>query len=241
MNIAFEAKRAFANSTGLGQYCRTLIESLAQFYSHENYFLFTPRLTQKFSTAAYPNINVITPSNFPSTWFSAAWRSSWVKKDLQQLGIQLYHGLSNEIPLGIHATGIASVVTIHDLIFERFPSHYNPIDVQIYRKKFRYACRYADAIIAISAQTKNDIVQYYNIDENKIHVCYQSCNAAFTRLVSKEEKRAYKKTLSPAGAIFLYVGSVIERKNLLTVCKKALQLLQKNKYSTRGNWRGYSV
>ena len=45
------------------------------------------------------------PAGFPDTMFTAAWRSSWVKKDLQRLKIDVYHGLSHEIPLGIKKTG----------------------------------------------------------------------------------------------------------------------------------------
>src|SRR6185503_6123802 len=118
-----------------------------------------------------------------------AWRSSWVKKDLKKLKIDIYHGLSHEIPIGIHKTGIKSVVTIHDLIHERFPEQYSFVDVRIYRKKFRNACIHADKVIAISEQTKKDIIEFYKIPGNKITVCYQSCNPAFGEMVSGIEKR----------------------------------------------------
>jgi hypothetical protein len=154
MNIAFDAKRAFSNSTGLGNYSRTLISSLSEFFPEHEYFLCTPKLSKRFNVDTLNHVYAVTPQHFPSSAFTAAWRSSWVKKDLQQLKIDLYHGLSNEIPIGIEKTGIKSVVTIHDLIFERFPDQYNRIDVQIYRKKYRYACKHADKIIAISEQTK---------------------------------------------------------------------------------------
>src|SRR6478735_8899366 len=126
MNIGFDAKRAFHNQTGLGHYSRTLVQ-----FNEEN-------------------IHQILPSRFPATLFTAAWRSSWVKKDLKKLKIDLYHGLSHEIPIGIQKTNIRSVVTIHDLIHERYPEQYNPVDVKIYSKKFRYACQHADRIIATS-------------------------------------------------------------------------------------------
>jgi hypothetical protein len=52
--------------------------------------------------------------------------------DLQRDGVQLYHGLSGELPIGIHKSGIRSVVTIHDLIFLRHPKFYNWVDTKIY-------------------------------------------------------------------------------------------------------------
>lgn len=225
MNIAFDAKRAFTNGTGLGHYSRTLITSLAENYPAHEYFLCTPKATTRFNTSHLQNVYTVTPHRFPGTLFTAAWRSKWVVKDLQRLEIDLYHGLSHEIPVGIPKTGIPSVVTIHDLIFERYPKQYKPIDVAIYRKKFTYACTNANRIIAISQQTKEDIIQFYKIPARKIEVCYQSCNPAFSITVSAEEKQRIRQQYKLPVRYFLYVGSIIERKNLLTICK-ALHLLK---------------
>ncbi|MGE5106848.1 MAG: glycosyltransferase family 4 protein [Sphingobacteriales bacterium] len=228
MRIGFDAKRAYQNNTGLGHYSRTLISSLAKFYPHEEYFLFAPRQTDMYDTSVYPAICTITPQTFPSSLFRSAWRSSWVKKDLLEQKIDLYHGLSHEIPAGIHNTGIKSVVTIHDLIFERYPEQYNAIDVFIYRKKFRYSCKHADRIIAISEQTKRDIIEFYKIPEEKIIVCYQSCNPSFGIEVSSEEKKRIRSLYQLPEKFFLYVGSIIERKNLLTIVKAINKLKEKS-------------
>lgn len=226
MNIGFEAKRAFTNGTGLGHYSRTLIVSLANYFPENHYFLFTPQQTNLFNEInSVKNIEIVKPLQFPSNLFTAAWRSSWVKKDLKKLAIDVFHGLSHEIPVGIQYTNIKSVVTIHDLIFERNPEQYNPIDVKIYRKKFKYACENANKIIAISKQTKEDIIQFYGIDEHKIEVCYQSCNPAFSIQVSDDEKKRVRQFYQLPDQFLLYVGSIIERKNLLNICK-ALKLAQ---------------
>ncbi len=227
MNIAFDAKRAYSNSTGLGHYSRTLISSLAECYPEHEYFLCTPKITNRFNIEALQNVHAVTPQQFPSTVLKSLWRSSWVKKDLKQLNIDLYHGLSNEIPVGIEKTGIKSVVTIHDLIFERYPEQYNPLDVLIYRRKFRNACTHADKIIAISKQTKEDIIQFYKIPEKKIVVCYQSCDASFAVEVNETEKLQIRNKYNLPEFFFLSVGSVIERKNLLTICKAILHLKDK--------------
>jgi len=223
MNIGFDAKRAYQNSTGLGHYSRTLISSLAKIYPANDYYLFAPKITDRFNTGDLNNIHPVSPQHFPSSLFKSAWRSSWVKKDLLKKGIDMYHGLSHEIPAGIAKTGIKSVVTIHDLIFERYPEQYNPVDRIIYRKKFRYACNQADKIIAISQQTKQDIIDFYKIAAEKITVCYQSCNPAFNEMISTEQKEAVRKLYHLPLHYFLYVGSIIERKNLLLICK-AMQM-----------------
>ncbi len=140
MNIGFDAKRIYQNNTGLGHYSRTLVSSLAKYYPLNEYFLFAPKKTALFSSAGFTNIQTIEPGSFVSKKLKSLWRSSWVIKDLVANKIDLYHGLSHEIPTGISATGIKSTVTIHDLIFEIYPHQYKAIDRFIYRKKFQYAC-----------------------------------------------------------------------------------------------------
>jgi Glycosyltransferase len=223
MNIGFDAKRAYHNGTGLGHYSRTLISSLAEYYPGHEYYLFNPKASSKFHLQQLKNIHEVLPG-FPSSLFPSAWRSSWVKKDLQKFNIDLYHGLSHEIPVGIQKTKIKTVVTIHDLIHERYPEQYNSIDVNIYNKKFRYACEHADKVIAISSQTKQDIIDFYKTPEEKITVCYQSCNPAFSKAISEEEKKRVTQLYDLPEKYFLYVGSIIERKNLLTICKALVVL-----------------
>lgn len=223
MNIGFDAKRAFHNTTGLGHYSRNFIHSIAEYYPEHQYYLFNPNPSSLFSFKE-KNVHEVMPSGFLDRIFSSAWRSSWVKKDLQRLKIDLYHGLSHEIPISIQKTGIKSVVTIHDLIHERYPEQYNAIDVKIYSKKFRYACANADKVIAISEQTKKDIIEFYKTPKEKIAVCYQNCNPAFGKLVNEEEKAKVRKQYHLPEKFFLYVGSIIERKNLLNICKAVFLL-----------------
>jgi glycosyltransferase involved in cell wall biosynthesis len=219
MNIGFDAKRAYHNKTGLGHYSRTLVCSLAEFFPEHRYFLFNPESSSLFNFHDAKNIHEVLPSSFFSKLAPSIWRSNWARKDLKKLKVDLYHGLSHEIPIGIHKTGIKSVVTIHDLIHERYPGQYKALDRNIYTRKFRYACEHADHVIAISNQTKQDIIDFYKIHPGKISVCYQSCNPAFGNIVSTEEKQRVKQLYKLPDRFWLSVGSIIERKNLLNVCK----------------------
>ena len=223
MRIGFDAKRAYHNGTGLGHYSRTLIQALAEGYPTHEYFLFNPKTPAPY-TFDHPSIREILPTGLFSKIYSSAWRSSWVTKDLQALGINLYHGLSHEIPFGIEKTEIKSVVTMHDLIPERHPEQYAAWDVYIYKKKFRFACEKADHIIAISNQTKEDIINYYGIHPDKITVCYQSCNASFAQTVTEQQKEIIRKKYNLPAKYFLSVGSIIERKNLLLIIKAMQEL-----------------
>jgi len=218
MRIGFDAKRAFHNQTGLGHYSRTLIHSLASEYPHNEYFLYTPRGSDTFSFSE-ENLHAVMPKGLYAGILSSYWRSKGMIGDLKRNQLDLYHGLSHELPVGINKTQIKSVVTMHDLIFERYPDQYKLPDRISYRQKFKYACRVADAIIAISKQTREDLIELYGADPGKIHICYQACNPAFAKRVEDAEKERVRKLYQLPDHYFLYVGSVIERKNLLGICK----------------------
>jgi len=224
MNIAFDAKRFFHNRTGLGNYSRTLVQGLAEGYPKHEYFLCNPKRSTAFIKPAAANVHELLPSAFTHKLLPAAWRSAWVSQDLQRLHINLYHGLSHEIPITLTTPGIPSVVTMHDLIFERYPAQYKKADIYIYRKKFNYACTNANRVIAISEATKSDLVECYGVDPLKIDVCYQSCDPAFNAAVPTHTKEALRQQLRLPANFFLYVGSVLERKNLLNICKALPQL-----------------
>lgn len=217
LNIGYDAKRLFNNFTGLGNYSRTLLRDLSQYYPDNAYFLYTPKVVKNEETHFFLNsasFHVQQPTRFQ---LKSYWRSKGVVSQLQKHKIDLYHGLSHEIPAGLHKTGIKSIVTIHDLIFKYYPNQYGWVDRKIYDYKFRYACENADRIVAISESTKKDIVKWYQIDPNKIKVIYQSCHERFRQEKSRKTiEETLRKYQIPSEYLF-YVGSIVERKNLLTI------------------------
>ena len=194
--IGFDAKRIVRNGTGLGSYGRTLVNDLAQ-RQDLVLRLYAPdkgRDELRSQIVERPNVIFCYPHfsssiHLPSSW----WRMKGVVTDLQRDGVQLYHGLSGELPIGIRKSGIRSVVTIHDLIFLRHPEFYNWVDTKIYAWKFRQTLREADHVIAISECTKRDILYYGDIDEQKISIVYQSFAPRFSAEVSEEQRSQVRK------------------------------------------------
>ncbi len=223
MKIAFDAKRFFFNNTGLGNYSRTLVYSLLNSFTENEYFLYSPKYKDlQAEFIPFKKLHTVFPSNkFPF------WRQFGITKDLQKHKIQLFHGLSHEIPFGLSQRKINSVVSVHDLIFEVYPKLFNPIDAFIYQKKYKNSCLRADKIIAISESTKQDIIRFYNVDKAKINVVYQACNQLFKQRVFPEMRHQIKTRYRLPENYILYVGSVIERKNLLDLVK-AVEKLPEN-------------
>jgi len=227
MNIGFDAKRAFLNTSGLGNYSRTLIKSLNEFYPENNYSLYTTRRSDndfEKQISKFNNIHVHEPQHFLDKKLRSRWRSYGITNLLKEQSINVYHGLSNELPFNINEFKGKKIVTIHDLIFIRFPKLYPYLDRKIYNKKFRHACDVADTIIAISEETKRDIEKYYFIPENKIKVIYQSCDEAFYRTLSSDEKERISGIYKLPQKYLLYVGTIEERKNLMAICEALKQV-----------------
>lgn len=217
MNIGFDGKRAANNLTGLGNYSRSLIAHLAKYFPQNQYFVYSPGIKN------VPQIKAFTETRgvqlkLPQTK-KLFWRSLGIKSQLIENKIDLYHGLSHELPLGIRNTGIPSIVTIHDLIFIRFPQHYGFLDRFIYKLKTRYACKQANCVIAISEQTKRDIVQLFKTDPDKIEVIYQSCDDSFKSPAIDEMKTLVRKRYHLPDQYILNVGTIEPRKNLLSLIK----------------------
>jgi len=220
MILGFDAKRFFHNKTGLGNYSRDLIRILAQYQPENSYFLYNPK-PKKIDRV--PIDGKIITEHLPETKKDKKWSSLWrlfsVSSQIKKDKVELYHGLSGEIPIGLHKNGVKTVVTIHDLIFMRYPNLYSFFDRKIHYYKFKYAANKADLVIAISEQTKKDIVAYLKINPNKIKVIYQGCAPVFKEEISSEFIELTREKHHLPAHFILNVGTIETRKNVLSVIK----------------------
>lgn len=240
MKIAFDAKRAFLNKSGLGNYSRSTIKSLIQNYSEE-YFLYTPRSNEGSFLdfiSHQKNIHIIEPQSFLHKQIPSLWRTFEITNQLNSAGIEVYHGLSNELPRNISKFKGKKIVTVHDLIYLRFPELYPVVDRQVYDNKCKRSCMKADVVVAVSEQTKKDLIEFYRIPEQKIKVVYQSCAEVFYRESSTSELNEIKEKYKLPDEFLLSVGTIEERKNLITILK-AMLLVEHIKLVVVGKKRAY--
>ena len=219
MRIGFDAKRAFFNRSGLGNYSRDTISVLSEYYPMNEYYLFSPKPEKSVLFHKSDNIHVVGPQKFWHKKFPSFWRSYKIAEQLASSKIEIYHGLSNELPFNIDKINIPTVVTVHDLIFMRYPEFYKAVDRRIYKNKILYAANSATRIIAVSKQTSDDLVRYFNIPESKIDVVYQGCNPIFWGKESANKKAEVCLNYLIPERFMLYVGTIEERKNLLNIVK----------------------
>ncbi len=228
MRIGFDAKKAVRNMTGIGNYSRGLVNSLCHYAPEHDYILFAPEPVSGEAMGQIvrsTSIHYVLHPRKSLPLMGEYWRCHGIVDELKRRDIDIFHGVSNEIPWGIDKAGVPSVVTIHDLIFLRLPETYDLTSRLILTPKTKHACLRADRIVAISEQTKRDIMEFYHVPESKIDVVYQGCAPMFQREVPEAERQSVRQKYGLPARYLLSVGTFEQRKNHLSVLR-ALPLMQ---------------
>lgn len=232
MRIGFEAKRATHNFRGLGNYSRGLIEGLIEYSPSEELFLYSPPIKnirgQRWVDSLSGKASLRLPGSKIENKLSSFWRSFLMANDLNKDNLDIFHGLSHEIPYGLKGDrSFKKVVTMHDLIFIRYPEFFPLIDRIVYLKKFKYACENSDLVIAICEQTKEDLIKFLGVKEEKIKVHYQSCSPAFYQSKTQFEVERISEKYNLSKSFVLNVGAFEERKNQLNLLEAYSQVATK--------------
>ncbi len=210
MKIGFDAKRVFHNASGLGNYGRDVIRIISHYRPLDHLYLYNPKKAKINRLELKSNIHIKLPNGLWK-YFSSLWRQIGITRQIHCDQIDLFHGLSGELPQNLK---VPSVVTVHDLIFIRHPELYTPIDVKIHLQKVKHACKVAHKIIAISEQTKKDVIDFLNINSEKIDVIYQGCHAQFRKKCSSVELDKIHAKYQLPRRYLLSVGTLEKRKNV---------------------------
>lgn len=224
MVIGFDAKRAFQNDTGLGNYSRILICGIAQEHQDVHAVLYSPNMSGNYRSyfSGFANISTRQPSGW-DRHIPNLWHGFGIGLHLHGDKVTLYHGLSHELPHGI-PKDIKRVVTMHDLFAWRYPQYYRPLERSVYRAKQRHSCKIADMVVAVSEQTKRDLIEILHLPEEKIRVIYQTCDQIFWRPVTQDEKDEVREHYHLPDRYFISVGTIEERKNQIAVVEALASL-----------------
>ena len=213
MNIGFDAKRAYHNMRGLGNYSRHTLNILSRYYPNNQYYLFNPKVKRDIYFSTAENMTEVNPQNKFWKRVPSLWRSVGMRKEINEYKLDVFHGLNQELPYGIQNTQAKSLVTLHDAIFVRYPKLYSTTYRLLFTAKNKYACKVADKIICISEQTKQDAISFFGADEKKIEVVYQGCDAIYRKPISDDQKKLVRSKYNVPNDYILNVGAIEERKN----------------------------
>jgi glycosyltransferase involved in cell wall biosynthesis len=214
MRIGIDARSVLKQRTGVGAYTYNLIQNLSQLDKENRYVLFySHHLNVRSSIPKIENPNF--ESRFfriPNKLLNLCWGTIKLPKINWLVGkVDLYH--SPNYNLNMLSRG-KSVMTIHDLNFLAYPQFTLPSGRWHYAFKIKSYARKVDAIIADSFSTKNEIIKYLKIPEEKIQVIHLGCSPAFRPLAEGERSEETKEKFKIKGDYVLYVGTLEPRKNL---------------------------
>ncbi len=131
----------------------------------------------------------------------------------------LYHATEHLLPRLPGPT----VMTVHDLIFERYPEHHTRTNRAFLKLAMPLFVRAADRIIAVSQQTKRDLVDLYHTPPEKITVIYEGVDPRF-RPAPADEIARVRAAYSPDRPYLLMVGTLEPRKNHATAARALARL-----------------
>ena len=235
--IGFDARRAFLNQSGLGNYSRDVVRGILKFHPGYKTFLYTPDTSKLFRDIfKEPQVRLKRPKRTRKQRFESTasplnpirayqWRNVEIVKSLIYGNMDIYHGLSNELPKRINKFAGAKIVTIHDVIFKSHPDDFPRFDRYTYHKRTQNAVRSADKIVCPSHFTANALNIYYDVHPERIEIIQPSIQDVFHKNApTKESVLRFTRQRRIEKPYILCVGDIRHRKNQLNVVK-ALRLI----------------
>ena len=223
MRVAFDGRMISESRAGLGSYGRFVIRSLAERYPDcifDIYFAKESNYSFLQGLKSLKNINFCYPKHSFWRWSSTLWSLFGIPGEVKRRKTDIFHGLTNFLPWNIEKVdGLKTIVTIHDLTFLFLPYSYSWFDRHLLNFIYRHSCKVSDRIVAVSECTRNDLMKYYRIYEDRISVIYQGCDQSFRICCSQSFKELVRERFGLPERFVLSVGAIDERKNAAVIVK----------------------
>ena len=138
-------------------------------------------------------------------------------------GAELFHSTEHLLLPLRHAP---TVLTVHDLIFKRFPQYHKSLNYWYLNRAMPLYCRRATAIVAVSEATKRDLVQFYGVDPAKVTVVYEAAASHF-QPPTPARIAAVRDSYRLPQRFLIHLSTIEPRKNLLRLLD-AFQILRQS-------------
>ncbi len=211
MSVYFDISAAVHRRAGLGRYAESLARGLLPLLGEELAFFYNREAGIE-PLAGLEHVPSRTVSLGYKPWRMLVWLGQAGRVGFNRLlpGARLYHATEH---LLMPLRGIPTVLTVHDLIFRRYPAHHKPLNRTYLNATLPLFCRRAGHIIAVSEQTKRDVMAAYGVPAAKISVIYEAADRRF-RPQPPEVVAEVRARYSLPPRYVLFVGTIEPRKNL---------------------------
>lgn len=207
--IGIDARSALGQPTGVGRYVRNLARHLSRVATDERFLLYVDRRSEP--VLSEPRGNVAERLlRLPGGRNYFTWLQLRLPPSLWRRPVDLFHYPFYTLPLWHPCP---SVVTIHDVTFERFPHWFSRRSRLATRRFARHAARNAEAILTVSETSRRDIIACYGIDSARVHVVYPAVEEGWDAQAGPHGATVARH-LGVEGPFVLHVGSIHTRRNL---------------------------
>jgi len=212
MIVGYDADSA-KSGQGVGTYASNLLDGLR---------IVDDRLVlEPFNYMNFYN-NMSLGAKLSKFWLRTTRRTSgdayWEWNVLPGLGeekkIEIFHAMGGCVP---KKAKFKTVMTIHDLAFYYYPDYLPKKTARFFKTWYRESAESADAVIAISECTKKDILKFWNVQEEKIHVVHHGVSGDFRVKLDTNTISACLSKYKIKTRYFLFVGELNHRKNIHTL------------------------
>ncbi len=222
MKLVMDVSAGVNVPAGLGRYTRSLLTAMrpqlatppSVFYNH------IEGRSQPF--AAMQDVPQYRVAWGYKPWRLACWLGNLTNAPFNRLvpGADVFHATEH---LLMPLRGVKTILTVHDLIFHRFPEHHKRLNYLFLNRAMPLFVRRADAIIAISEATKRDLITLYGTPEQKIHVIYEAADAHF-HPAKPEQIAEVRQRYNLPERFILTVGTIEPRKNYARLLEALIEV-----------------
>ncbi len=221
MRIGIDARLAAYRGAGISRYTLQLIEGLSHTDSDDEFVILESIRSRTPLFEAPPRFvssRLITPCHHRLEQLT-------LPLELAPRHLDLLHSPDFIPPFRAKCK---SVITVHDLVFLLYP-HFLTKPAARYYGQIDRAVHSADAVIAVSKATKQDIVQLLGVPEDRITVIYEAASSQFRPLNSPNLRQSVQTQFGVRGDFMLFVSTIEPRKNVTTLLRAFRQLLDSYK------------
>lgn len=219
MKVSIELQPCLKNKSGIGVYTYELTKRLENFKDIKfqgNIFNFLNRndIEQDIPDLTL-NKNIC--SLFPYSIYRRIWRCMPIKYNvLFRNDADIYQFFNFIVPTNISGKVIT---TIHDLTYILYPETMDKKNRERLKKDMINTVNRVDYILTISENSKNDIIKYLNIPEDKITVIYPGVDEIYKQVLDEKHIEKIKRKYNIIGRYLFYLGTLEPRKNIETIIK----------------------
>ena len=221
LHIAINAQLvSFSESyrnAGVSRYTYTLLLGLAELSTNQHYTVFVnpeeaAAARESPLGAAASRLELVPAgSRSRSPVRRVWWEQLLLARELDARGVQVFHSPVNVLPNRINC---ASIVTVHDLAFLRYPQYFRT-SRRLYQRVFtKRSVQHATRVIAVSEATKRDLVELLQKRPESIDVVYPVIDDDFKPCLDGARLRAFRARHQLPDRFILFLGTLEPRKNI---------------------------